>query len=449
MIYLKRKKVLIPLAFGLIALVVVLNLKDRNLRPYLSANLGNPNISKISNLVAHGNNSFGQLAKVSNNLATGTEFVPIQWDIKDIAVGRNYSLVTTKEGKVWSWGGNEWGQLGYKTGDNYFSEVPKEIPGLSGIQKVSTSNNHALAIREDGSVMAFGSNFSGQLGTGDNIDSAEPLEVKDLGNVKDIAAGYKFSAALKNDGTVWGWGAMCDSNVKKEAEEWWKTVSVGSLESEEGGYYDPTSGALALVDKNEYCINEDIVGILSRTPIQIKNLEKITDISAGYGHVLALNGDGTVSSFGCNTYKQLGRETAKREDNRNPTRIEGVADVQMVSAGYRHSLVLKKDGTVWGWGLNNHRQLGTDTVSEEQVKPIQLPINDVVSIIAGYDYSIALKKDGTVWAWGMNLQRWFEDSDKEYIETPVQLSRFKDVKKIAASGGNLLVWTDNPDNNIN
>jgi alpha-tubulin suppressor-like RCC1 family protein len=398
-----------------------------------------PSQKKIDTFVhqvyVFGTNAHGQLGMSPNDKLTGDSSLSFDENITEVAAGRNFSVARTEEGNVYVWGGNDWGQLGLTT-DLTREDTPTKNPDLEHIKQISTSNNHVVALTEDGHVKTFGSNFSGQLGTGDNIDHTLPLVVNGIDNVKAISAGYKFTIALKDDGTVWGWGASCDSSTKKEAELWWKNI-IGNVMNVDGGYYDANSDALVYYDKNEYCINEDIVGILSKVPVQIKGLEHIIAVSSGYGHVLALDTDGNVWSFGCNTFQQLGRATKEKSDNTTPQKIEGLKNIVAVSAGYRHSLVLAQDGTVWGWGLNVHGQLGTGT-TDSTISPVAISISDVAQIVAGYDYSLALKKDGTVWGWGMNREKFFKDSDDEFVSIPTEMPQFKNTTELAAGGGHML-----------
>jgi len=77
-------------------------------------------------------------------------------------------------------------------------------------------------------------------------------------------------------------------------------------------------------------------------------------------------------------------------------------DIVQIIAGGSHSLALKKDGTVWAWGVNNFGQLGNGTMEDSSIPVKVESLSDVVATDAGWDHSLALKKDGTVWAWGSN-----------------------------------------------
>lgn len=107
-------------------------------------------------------------------------------------------------------------------------------------------------------------------------------------------------------------------------------------------------------------------------------LTSVVAVSAGSGHNLALNSNGTVVGWGNNDYGQA-------------TIPAGLSSVVAVSAGGSHSLALKSDGTVVAWGYSDS---GRTTVPDG--------LSGVVAIAAGQSHSLALKGDGTVVAWGNN-----------------------------------------------
>jgi alpha-tubulin suppressor-like RCC1 family protein len=114
-----------------------------------------------------------------------------------------------------AWGNNYFGQLGDGTyGDN--RATPVKVGGLRGaeVEALAGGQGHTLALRGDGAVLAWGYNRDGELGNGTNEDSPTPVVVKDshdptghLGGVRAIAAGSSHGLALKEDGSVWAWGA--------------------------------------------------------------------------------------------------------------------------------------------------------------------------------------------------------------------------------------------------
>jgi alpha-tubulin suppressor-like RCC1 family protein len=235
--------------------------------------------------------------------------------------------------------------------------------------------SHVLALRSDGTVWAWGSNASGELGTGQG--PCEPMhcssvQVTDLGGVTAIEAGTFRSLALRSDGTVWAWGQEVEGGVT--------------------------------------CLGRPC----SNRPVLIGGLNEIVSISAGSMHNLALRSDGTVWSWGGNEMGQLGDGTS--DDRREPVRVVGLTDVRSIAANWSHSLALRSDGTVWAWGANESAQLGS-TVTEKDVPPrtsggcrhggacSRIPLEVIglpsaIAVAAGGNHSLALLADGGVWGWG-------------------------------------------------
>ena len=335
-----------------------------------------------------------------------------------ISAGDHHTLALKNDGTVWAWGWNEWGQLGDGHFDRTlnYSSTPVQVVGpggvgyLNNIVAVSTGHMYSLALRSDGTVWAWGYGNSGQLGndiSGGNYYTAAPVQVKGPGGsgvltgVTAIAAGTDFSdhsLALKNDGTVWAWGANGNGQL---GDGTWSFRKV---------------------------------------PVQVKGpggsgfLTGVKAICAGH-HSLALKTDGTLWAWGTNNDGQLGIGTAF--DNKNtPVQVKGpggsgfLTGVTAISAHSRHSLALKNDGTVWGWGWNLYSQLGNDESLSiyHRYTPVQTKgpggvgfLSGITAINAGHDHSLALKNDGTVWAWGNNMNGRLGDGTTMPKRSPAQV----------------------------
>ena len=209
-----------------------------------------------------------------------------------------------------------------------------------------------------------------------------------------IAAGGYHTVALRADVTVWAWG-------------WNDYGALG-----DGTWTDSNTPV-------------QVVG-----PGGAGNLEDIIAIAGGYHHTIALKSDGTVWTFGANDAGQLGDGTNTHRIT--PVQVFGeggsgfLTDVSAIAGGHYHTIALKSDGTVWAWGNNFHGQLGDNTTTSRHT-PVQVHgegdignIEDMSAIAAGYRHTIALKADGTVWAWGHNGYGQLGDGTTTESWTPVQ-----------------------------
>jgi hypothetical protein len=135
-------------------------------------------------------------------------------------------------------------------------------------------------------------------------------------------------------------------------------------------------------------------------PVQVKGLKDVISICAGTNHMLALKKDGTVWAWGVNRDGQLGDGT---DTNRtSPVKVKGLDNVVYIGAGCRHSMARTKDGTFWIWGKNSSGQYGNKTkVTSRVPKKIDV-LKNTVYASGSMGFTSFVKADGTVWSTGYN-----------------------------------------------
>ncbi|RKP54131.1 hypothetical protein D7Z26_12170 [Cohnella endophytica] len=152
-----------------------------------------------------GSNKYGQLG----NGTYTDKSIPVQLlnlsNIVAVAAGQIHSMAIKNDGTVWSWGENYYGQLGIGTNDRTIF-FPVQVNGLMNVVSVATFSDHSLALKQDGTVWSWGANDYGQLGDGTTEKRLSPLQVNGLTNIVKIKVGSAFSTAIKQNGTVYAWG---------------------------------------------------------------------------------------------------------------------------------------------------------------------------------------------------------------------------------------------------
>jgi len=142
--------------------------------------------------------------------------------------------------------------------------------------------------------------------------------------------------------------------------------------------------------------------VVLATPVEAGVKPQI--IAAGQ-HGLALKSNGTVWSWGSNTFGELGDGTFTIRSS--PVLVSGLNCVMAIAASVNHGLALRCDGTVWAWGANHEGQLGFfeqngDLPGFPVPKQVQ-GIRGIVAVAAVAGKSFALKSDGSVWTWGRGI----------------------------------------------
>lgn len=260
-----------------------------------------------------------------------------------IAAGAAHTLVLCSDGTVVGWGDNEMGQLGDDIGapSNEAVAVHVEGPPLEGrkVVGITAGAGHSLARCSDGTLVGWGMNVIGQLGTGEDSEpiALAPVAVLTTGTpldgrqVKSIAAGTYSTVALCTDGTLVTWG-------------------------------DNMHGQLGNSSVTESYSFTPVPVLTAGTALQGKT---VTAIAAGAAHITALCSDGSIVGWGDNYLGQLADGTFGAEEGGSPpvaalvpgTALDGKTIVT-IAAGSGYSLARASDGSLLSWGSNYYGELG-------------------------------------------------------------------------------------------
>jgi hypothetical protein len=251
----------------------------------------------------------------------------------------------------------QWG----RGSDSRIDPVMHPPAGLTNVVAIGAGGSHSVALRADGTVVAWGEGM-GRPGR---------MRVPgDLSNVVSIAVGYDHTLALRRDGTVVAWG---DERVAIVPKDLTNVVSIAAGRGHNA----------ALLDDGTVRVWGTTVAELLDVPPEATN---VAAIAAGWGHCLALTEEGMVIVWGNDT-------VARR--NVPPS----VTNIVAIAAGYGHSLALKADGTVVAWGAGEENLGKPGSYGQSMVPP---DLTNVVAIATSVWHNLALKEDGTVAAWGWN-----------------------------------------------
>ena len=253
--------------------------------------------------------------------------------------GHSHHVLVRPDGSMWSWGANDFGQLG--TGNNAPSLIPVEIGSGNTWVEVARGQFHNLALDEFGRVWSWGANSDGQLGLGHTFDSESPTLVGGLNGIDSIGTGAYHSFAVSVSGNVYAWGRN-------------------------------KSGQLG-----------DGTNTNSSTPILI-SVDNIDMIRGGADHTLALSHSGNLHAWGSNGYGQLGDGT--QYGTNVPVQIGMYSDWEEISAGHHNSMGLRTGDNVFVWGKNIDGELGIGSTMSPLMPTSAGP--DVNQISSGAKHSL-------------------------------------------------------------
>src|SRR6185295_6632740 len=278
--------------------------------------------------------------------------------LQSIALGGSHSLALMSDGKVFAWGSNQNFEIGQPSTVQQ-STVPVPVNGIDNVTAVVGGPGFSLVLKNDGTVWGWGSNASGQTGPPATSATAVPHQVMGLSNVVAIAAGVQHSLAIQSDGTVWTFG------------------------------------------DNQYGQLGDGTTTPRNAPVQAVGLTNIIAVAGGSLNSIALKSDGTVWVWGDNRHGEMGDGTISIS-RATPAQVPGFNNATGVAAGIFRCAALRNDGTVWSWGDNSYGQLGDGTTTLRQTPVMASGMSGAVAVRAAGFSTIALRNDSTVWTWGNN-----------------------------------------------
>ncbi|KAI0144420.1 RCC1/BLIP-II [Xylariaceae sp. FL1272] len=317
-------------------------------------------------------------------------------------------------------------------------------------------------------VFVFGEGSAGELGLGSkkydggkkvtdvkrprinhNLDAAKV-------NVVDVACGGMHAVALTHDNRILTWGVNDDKALGRDTTWDGGLRDVDAEDSDSDDEDDDDSGLNPLestptqiadgellpddrickvvaTDSASFALTTDgfvfgwgtfrgadgIIGFaegikVQPTPMLIEPLQDITDIACGSNHVLALDVNGKVWTWGSGGQFQLGRKPLTRHGGPTatlrpePCGMFGKRHYAVsIAAGSYHSFYIDNQQRVWSWGLNNYSQTGhyDDTGKDDamvlQPKLVESLRDAKVEMIAGGEHhSVAHTADGKLLTWG-------------------------------------------------
>lgn len=302
-----------------------------------------------------------------------------------VVMGNGFGLALLTDGTVWGWGKNDLGQTGTGSANPTVDGAMQVVDGASqplvGIVEIAAGSAHAIARTATGSIYAWGSNDSGQLGN-DTVAVSTTTAVQvltmsggsALTGVSSIAAGGLHNAAVLNTGTTVAWGANDNFQLGAMSINLSEPFPVDMVES-------------------------------SGTP-----LSGISQVACGATHTVVVTAGGDAWACGDNSFGQLGDNSMTGRDHLMrvlDNMLNNLVGVALVAAGEHTSFFVMNNGGLLSCGANSAGQLG-DASMMDRMLPVAVrdfnstPLANIVDVAAGRDHAVAINSNGDIYAWGNN-----------------------------------------------
>ena len=236
--------------------------------------------------------------------------------------GWQHSVGIQTDGSLYTWGGNQYGQIG--DGTSISASSPKKI-GIDNWVYADCGLDFVMAIRSDNTLWGWGDNRCGQIGNGTsspNFNTANnvvtPTQIP--GSWQSVSCGDISTFAIKSDGTLWEWGLFG------------------------GGIGDNRVPANVI-----------------KSPVQIGSFTW-KSVSVHINHVVAIRSDNTLWAWGNNSFGQLGDGTQTYRGT--PVQINSPSQWSSITTGLYRTHAIALDKTLWGWGYRTYCTLGDGNLCE-------------------------------------------------------------------------------------
>ena len=373
--------------------------------------------------------------------------------LRDKVFAANASSPPVTINTICGWGGATCGRLGDGTTTNKSSPV-SVIGGFTDWCQISTGCEFSLALRQNGTLWAWGYGYGGRLGNNTTVDKSSPVSV--IGGFTDwcqVAAGLRSSFGLRTNGTLWAWGCggngalgnNCTTNRSSPVSvvggftDWCQVASSGTSNSicqwalavrQNGTAWAwgwNSCGQLGTNDTTSCSSPVSVVG----------GFTDWCKLSAGRSHSMGLRQTGQLYAWGYNSSGQLGNNNTTTQLAPVPV-TGGFTDWCNLSAGGVNSFAIRTNGTLWAWGESAVGQLGNNTgYGTNRSSPVSVVggFTDWCQVSGGFRSTLAVRQNGTAWAWGCNNVGQSGDNTTVSKSSPVSVvGGFTDWCQVSAGG---------------
>jgi len=288
--------------------------------------------------------------------------------LNKIACGGAHSAVLLTNGSLFTWGDNQYGQVGIDTKTmgtcvDVIEPYMTRSLGTWEVSHVSCGLEHTLAIA-GGRLWAWGRGDKGQLGMGKSKEALEPAMIQTLNDVVDASAGEDHSAAVLASGELYTWG----------------NAECGKL-----------GHGASMTTASQYL------------PRQVKVNDRIEAVHCGSGHTMVVNATGIVFSFGAGWFGRLGHGTTMNAYVPTPLDLPSETTIgkRDVFPGSFHTCLII-DQELWVTGRDRLVCAPDHVLSPIKFAPFEESQIKVATCAPGPQHTVIITTAGQLYVWGEN-----------------------------------------------
>ena len=404
-------------------------------------------------------------------------------------VGGSHALCTKTDGTLWSWGANNYGQLGILVYPASRSS-PVQIGGLTNWINPAAGTTFSVCTTIDGKIWSWGNGGNGYLGLGNTASRSSPVQIGSLTPWTKVSAGRRQVEALQGVETTAPVNLTVPVVTGTAIEGRTLVSTYGTWDNYPSSFafqWQRNTSNISGATSNTYLVDAADVGSTLRcvvtatnsfgsasansantatvtaftggqlwtwgegnhgglglgntvdrsSPVQVGSDATWTKVFGGQYRTFAINAATELYAWGLqanNAFFGGALGIGAQYSRSSPVQVGGTGWANVASTGdsYGVSAFIKTDGTLWTTGNSNKGQLGQYGGTTNS--PVQVgALTAWKEIAASFSGFMSIKTDGTLWAWGYNNQGQLGLGNTTTYSSPVQVGNLTNWKIISGA----------------